>query len=229
MLWLLPAALALSFGAYQTAAGERRWAASNAILFYVSLIFFIVSQAGQRAFVGSETSLLGYFVAGLALLAAGEALTAWWSKAQARWAQAAPPLAAASFALGFDVLRPDAYSYVPAAILGALVLVAAWRVYGMLARGLKRKQPRWPLAASVAAFAVMIYAGAFKTMDRGWLLPWSYLAAVGALVWAAVQLRAAAVGLLRRKAPPAWLLGLLGQLAVAMMVLAAWFVYRAFL
>lgn len=229
MLWLLPAALAFGFGAYQFSHGEKRWAASNAILFYVSLVFFIVSQAGTHAFVGSETNLLGYFVAGLILLALGEGLAAWGSKQRARWAQAALPLAAVSFALGFDVFRPDDYSYVPAAILLAVVVIVAYRVYVSLAAGLKKKQTRWPVLATVTALASMVFAATFKTIDRGWLMPWAYMASVGALLIAVAQLRAAVERLLRRKAPAAWLLAALTQLGVALMVVGAWFVYQQFL
>jgi hypothetical protein len=229
MLWLLPAGLALAFGTYQRSLGEKRWSASNAILFYIALILFIVSQAGRNAFVGRETAFLGYFVAGLALLAAAEGLATWGGKRRQGLAQAGAPLAALSFALGFDVLRPDDYSYAPAAILAVFVAIVAWRTYRMLAAASKRKKGRWPLAAGVSAVGLMVFAATFKVMDRGWLLPWSYLAAIGALLFAAAQLRQAAADLKKSKAPAVWLLWLFTQLGVAMMVLAAWFVYKDFL
>lgn len=227
MLWLLPAILALGFGAYQRRADERRWAASNAILFYLSLIIFMLAQAGVSAFQGSETSLLGYFVGGLALLAAGEGLAAWGNKRQAAWAAVAPPLAAGSFALGFDVLLPDEYSYIPAAILLVMVVLVAARAYIYLSAN--SKEPPAGLGVSVLAFALMIFAGTYKTMDRSWQLPWAYMASAGVLAFATAHLRAAAERWVKRKAPAAWLLALLAQLGVALMVVAAWFVYRDYL
>jgi len=104
MIWLIAAMLA--FGA---SVGAQRSKADRPGLigrlgFYVALVGWIWSEAGQQAFIGNETSLLGWFVIGLVLFAAGEA-TGLLGKGLGAWSLAAAALAALSFAAGFDVLR----------------------------------------------------------------------------------------------------------------------------
>ena len=231
MIWLIAAMLA--FGA---SVGAQRSKADRPGLigrlgFYVALVGWIWSEAGQQAFIGNETSLLGWFVIGLVLFAAGEA-TGLLGKGLGAWSLAVAALAALSFAAGFDVLRPDEYALVPAVLLGAMVLSVAARAYLQLAKALGRKvstEERAALGLYALAMAVMLYAAVFKVIDRGWALPWAYLAGGGALVFAASQLWMGSEEILRAKGAPAWVrMGAinLGQL---MMVVAALSVYREFL
>ncbi|MEX1247118.1 MAG: hypothetical protein WEA61_01435 [Anaerolineales bacterium] len=232
MTLLLGAAIvAWGFGAWAEARKARLGARLGRLAFYAALLLWVWLQAGEKAFRGSETSLLGWFIFGLAVLALSEVLEEWGGVLR-RWCAAGVPMAAILFALGFDVLRPDAYSYVPAALLGLLVLAVAVRAYLRLASGLKRKAPRQAqlgLALYVAAVGVMVYAAVFKVIDRGWALPWAYMAAGGALLFGTGQLWMGWGKLLRSKTVPGWLRQAAMDLGVLLMVAAAFFVYEAFL
>lgn len=240
-----------------------------AALFYGALIAWILLEGGLRVFGGGEAGLLGWFVAGLALsllgfffknrflpLRGGRRPT-WQSPTLSA---AAVPLAAVCYALGFDVLRPDAYSYVPAAILGALVLIVAFQAFLRLAPTRKRtkltrfRDPKskirnqqskillnsrtFQLALYILTIAVLVYSATFKVIDRGWLLPWSYMAAAGGILFALAQLWSA-LGLGSRSsrkgsAPtfiphPSSFIPAVMRLGELLMVVSAFFVYREFL
>jgi hypothetical protein len=145
---------------------------------------------------------------------------------------AAVALAALSFAAGFDVLRPDDYALVPGLLVGAMVVSVGARAYVQFSKALGNKGytiVRVALGLYMLALTVMVYSAVFKVIDRGWALPWAYLAGGGALVFAAGQLWLGSEKLLRAKGAPAWMqrgaMGM-GQL---MMVVAAVFVYKEFL
>jgi hypothetical protein len=231
MLWLVIAIIALAVSVLSQFRAYPRWQKASVAAFDAALILWILSQAGVRVFRGSETSLLGYFVVGLAILAAGE-LMAGWTWARAVLAQAATPLAALAFALGFDVLRPDAYSYIPAAIVGAMVLIVAWRAYSRLVEGNRKKSKKGNLAGLllyVLAVAVLLYSAVFKMIDRGWAPQWAYLASGGALMFASSQLWLGWETILKQKRTPSWVREGAMNLGILMMVISALFVYREFL
>ncbi len=230
MLWLVAAIVALFISVASQLRKSAVWQKSSILAFYLLLIAWIVTEAGLQAFRGSETSLLGFFVAGLAILAAGE-LLARRGGARAGWSQAAAPLAAVAFAFGFDVLHPDEYSFVPAIFVALLVLAVAWRAYARLATGGKKKKAtaKATLLLYVLAVALLVYSAVFKMIDRGWLLPWAYLASAGALLFAAVQLWLGWEKVLKQKRAPDWLRDGAARLGILMMAVAAFFVYRQFL
>jgi hypothetical protein len=231
MIWL-PVSLAAFAAAVWATARRARWAPAAGAAGYLALALFIWVQAGAQAFSGSETSLLGFFVGGLVLLAAGEAIAGWGSKRLAAWALAAAPLAALKFSFGFDILRPDPYATIPAAILAAVFAIVAVQAYFRLGVGIKKKTPgaqRWLLAGYVAAVAILLYAALYKTIDRGWLLPTAYGAGTGAVLFAIAQLWLGWERVLRKPAAPAWAQRAALYAGVVLMTVAAFFVYREFL
>lgn len=232
VLGLAVAAMAASAWA---AADERRGLAHGAAAAAYGLLgLWVVGQAGVRAFSGSESHLMGYFVIGLAALAAGELAAGW---AGAEWAARAPaatPLAALLFALGFDVLRPDAYAYVPAVILAVLVLAVAAQASRRLATAKRGRRNPSPAQVQwrnlyIVCIGVLLYAALFKTVDRGWPMFSAYAAAGGSLLLAVAQLWWAWSVLLRKQVAAPWLRRLALQAGVLLMVVGAFFVYREFI
>jgi hypothetical protein len=228
LIWLIVALVALA--GEGVLLSRRNWNASRwaAIALYTPLAVMIVATAGAAAFGGSETGLLGWFVFGLAAVAVGTALAM--NESSERRSRIAVPIAAAMFALGLDVTRPDEYSYVPAAILAVMVVAVVWKAHAKLAP-LNGKNPpavdRIGLAVKIAVIGVFVFAGIYKVIDRNWPLPWSYMAAGGALLFAGAQLRLGWERL-RRKSPPA-LWAWLSDAAVVLVVTAGYFIYIAFL
>jgi len=231
MIWLVVAILALVASVMAQRGKADQLALVGRLVFFLALMLWILSEAGDRAFQGSETSLLGWFVIGLALFSAGE-IVGYLGRGLGGLSLAGVALAALSFAAGFDVLRPDDYALVPALLVGAMVVSVAARAFVQFAKALRKKGytiGRVALGLYMLALTVMVYSAVFKVIDRGWALPWAYLAGGGALVFAAGQLWSGTEKLLMAKGAPEWVqrgaMGL-GQL---MMVVAAVFVYREFL
>ena len=106
-------------------------------LFYGGLIAWFWLEAGNKAFDSGEPGLMGWFIIGSALFLIGELLPVL-REETAGWALAAQGLAAGTFALGFDIFRPDDYSYVPGAILGVLTLMVGLQAHLSLSRGMKK-------------------------------------------------------------------------------------------
>ena len=237
MAWWLVLALAaaaMAAGAWAAANERRSLAHGAAVAAYVLMALWVVGQAGGRAFSGSESHLLGYFVVGLGILAAGELAAGWGSPEWAARAPAATPLAALLFALGFDFLRPDAYAYVPAAIIALLVLAVAGQASRRLATA--KSGRRNPSVAQVqwrnlyiVCIGVLLYAALFKLMDRDWLMPYAYAAAGGSLLLAVAQLWWAWSVVLSKELAAPWLRRLALQAGVLLMVAAAFFVYVEFI
>lgn len=232
VLGLAAAAMATSAWA---AADERRGLAHGAAAAaYGLLALWIVGQAGSHALSGSESHLMGYFVIGLAGLAAGELAAGW---AGAEWvarAPAATPLAALLFALGFDLLRPDDYAYVPAAILAVLVLAVAAQASRRLATAKRGRRNPSPAQVQwrnlyIVCIGVLLYAALFKMVDRGWPMFSAYAAAGGSLLLAVAQLWWGWSVLLRQQVVAPWLRRLALQAGVLLMVVGAFFVYREFI
>ncbi len=234
--WLvLGSALAAIAASAWGAAGERRGLAhAGAAAAYLLLAGWIMGQAGANAFSGTESHLLGYFVAGLAVLAAGELAAGWGDKALAARAPAATPAAAVLFALGFDFLRPDAYAYVPAAILALLVLAVAGQASRRLATAKSGRRNPSPAQVQwrnlyIVCIGLLVYSALYKTVDRGWLMPYAYAAAAGSLLLAVAQLWWAWGMLLRTQLAAPWLRRLALQAGVLLMVVGAFMVYREFI
>ncbi len=200
------------------------------LLFYGGLIAWFWFEAGRKAFGSGESRLMGWFMIGLALFWIAELLPIW-GAGTATWALTAQGLAAGAFALGFDVFRPDAYSYVPGAILGALTLLVGVQAYARLSAGMKKASAleRVLLGLYVFAITVLVYSATAKTIDRGWALPWAYLASSGALLFAAGQVWMGWGMVLKKKVAAPWVQAAAINVGQLMMVVAAFFVYREFL
>ncbi len=228
MIWLIVALVALAAEGAALWRGAWPTARVAAMATYAALAVMIVATAGAQAFGGGESGLLGWFVLGLLALIAGTALAM--NASGERRSRIAVPIAAAFFALGLDVFRPDDYATVPALILGVMVAAVVWKAHATLAPLNGKKPPtvdRVGLAVKIAVVGVLVFAGIYKVMDRGWPLPWSYMAAGGALLFAGAQLRLGWERLRRKAAPAIWVW--LSDAAVASIVVASYFIYIAFL
>lgn len=228
------AAVAMAAGAWAAAHERRSLAHGAAAAAYVLLAAWVLGQAGGRAFSGSESHLLGYFVVGLGILAAGELVAGWASPEWAARAPAATPLAAVLFALGFDFLRPDAYAYVPAAIMALLVLAVAGQASRRLATAKRGRRNPSPAQVQwrnlyIVCIGLLLYAALYKTMDRGWPMLSAYAVAGGSLLLAVAQLWWAWSVVLRQELAAPWLRRLTLQAGVLLMVAGAFLVYVEFI
>lgn len=225
MIWLLLAAILIGLSAYTTQRELAAWQAYGATGAYVALMLWLYSQAGGQIFTGGgEERLLGYFFVALLLGLAGELLAHYGVVRLAAWMPAA---AALLYALGLDVFRPDAYSYVPAAIVAALVLALALRAFQRF-----RAAGKFPAAAvllQVAAFGLLLYAAIFKQIDRTWPLAQSYLLDAGALLFVASTLWRGWEQVFGERRVPGWAAQAVGLLGQGAMVVAAFIHYRVFL
>lgn len=242
MLWWILLALAvaaITAGAWGAGAlddeTERRGVAhAAAVALYLLLAVWIVGQAGARAFIGSESHHLGYFVAGLVVLAAGEWTSGWSSAAVAAWAPAATAIAAVMFALGFKVFEMHPYAPVPAVILIVLVLVVMVQASRRLAAAktgrskASANQVQWR-NVYISAIGLLVYAAFYKLIDRGWPMASAYSAAIGALAFTVAQLWWGHSAVLRQELAAPWLRRLALQAGVLLMVVGAFFVYQGFI
>ena len=199
-------------------------------LFYSGLIAWFWLEAGNKAFGSGEPGLMGWFIIGSVLFLIGELLPVL-QEETASWALAAWGLAAGAFALGFDIFRPDDYSYVPGAILGVLTLLVALQAYFSLSTGIKKSAgfDRVLLAIYIFAITALVYAAIAKSIDRGWALPWAYMASGGALLFAAGQAWMGWEDILKKKVAAPWVQVAAINVGQLMMVVAAFFVYKEFL
>ncbi|MEX2144042.1 MAG: hypothetical protein WD740_05555 [Anaerolineales bacterium] len=231
MTWLIVASLAYLFS---VASLKRSWelmALLGRMSFYLTLALWIWFEAGEQAFKGSETSLLGWFIIGLALFLAGDVINHLGGKLAAL-ALVPIALAALAFALGFDIIQPDQYALVPGVLLAVLVASVAVRAFLQMTVGLKKQgkyRTRLGLGMYAAAMAVLVFAGVFKMVDRGWPLLWAYSAGGGALAFAAGQLWQGWERMLGKQTVPAWMQVGTVNLGQLMMVAGAMFVYKEFL
>jgi hypothetical protein len=226
MIWLIIA----SVGLFTKLIGDHRTNRLIEIMgsfpFYLSLIAWFWLEADSKAFSSGESGLLGWFIIGLILFLIAELLPI--LKNSSRVMQG---LAAVAFALGFDVFRPDDYSYVPGAILGVLVLAVAVQAYLRLARENKKtiSANRIALAVYILSIGLLLYAATSKTIDRGWALPWAYLASVGAFLFAAGQVWVGWGTILKKNVTTPWVQIAAINVGQLLMSGAAFFVYREFL
>ncbi|MCW5877088.1 MAG: hypothetical protein KIS85_09465 [Anaerolineales bacterium] len=229
MIFLLAGVVALGVAAWWERAEAARPAVLARLGLYAALAAWIWAEVGDRAFRGQETSLLGLFIFGLGMLALAEILEQWGGPLQSA-AGIGVPLMALCFALGFDVLRPDEYAAMPSGILRIGVALVAWQAHRALVRSASKESGLRPgLLAHIITLAVLVYAGTYKMMDRGWAMPWAYMAAGGALLAAASQMWRGWGMVFGREPLPPWLQRLAFGAAVALMTASAVFVYREFL
>jgi hypothetical protein len=225
VIWLPLAAALIAASAYAAQRGMAAWRAYAAAGAYAALLIWLYSQAGSEIFSGGgEERFLGFFFVALILGLAGVLLAHFGLGRLAAWLA---PLAALLYALGLDVFRPDAYSYVPAAIVAALMLALAWRTLRRFSAA--GGAPAWAVGLQVAAFGLLLYAAVFKQIDRTWPLAQSYLLDAGAFLLVASALWEGWERVFGERRVAAWApvaAGLLGQGA---MVVAAFIHYRVFL
>ena len=159
------------------------------IAFFAVLIVWLWVSADLPKLGNGEEGLLLWFAYGLGAAVVGELLQQF--KLWMPWSYVAFPLTALLFAMGLDVFRPNAYAYAPAAVLTIMVSLVAARLAQRLIPNMKNRGWSVNLVAMMLytlSVAIMLFAAFFKLMDRNWLLPWSYLLASGALLWALSQL-----------------------------------------
>lgn len=195
--------------------------------FAVSLLVWFWLSARPLSLPGGDAALLRWFAWGLGLFAIAEVLRL--TPPSPSWVGALPPLSALLYALGLDILRPDAYAFVPAILIAALVLLVALRVLLQLRGRLKVGLPQVMAALGVLSNAALVYVAMYKLLDRGWQLPWSYIVAAGAFAFALAQLWIAGKNVLARPtpAPAAILLSMLaGHFFI---IVAAFYHYQQFL
>jgi hypothetical protein len=225
VIWLLLTAVLIAASAYAAQRDMAAWRAYAAAGAYAALLIWLYSQAGMQVFgSGGEDRFLGYFFLALILGLVGMLLAHFGLGRLAAWL---PPLAALLYALGLDVFRPDAYSYVPAAIVAALVLALAWQAFRRFISGIDA--PVWAVGLQVAAFGMLLYAAVFKQIDRTWPLAQSYLLDAGVFLFVASALWDGWERVFGERRVAAWApvaAVLLGQGA---MVVAAFIHYRVFL
>jgi len=230
MTWLVVASVGLIAKVGRETKKKTALWACGLLLFYGALIALFWLEAGERAFRGSETGLIGWFIIGPALFLVSELLLVLRTETNG-WALAAQGLAAGAFALGFDLFRPDDYSFVPGAILVALILVVAMQAYLRMSAGMKNSGSsfRVLLALYVVSIAGLVYASAAKVIDRGWALPVAYAAGAGALLFAAGQVWMGWEMVQKKKIVAPWVRAAAINLGQLLMVVAAFFVYNEFL
>jgi hypothetical protein len=225
VIWLLLAAVLIAASAYAAQRDMADWRTYAAAGAYSALLIWLYSQAGMQIFdSGGEDRFLGYFFLALILGLAGVLLAHFGVGRLAAWL---PPLAALLYALGMDVFRPDAYAYVPAAIVAALMLALAWQAFRRFSVG--GATPAWAVGLPVVAFGLLLYAAVFKQIDRTWPLAQSYLLDAGVFLFVASALWDGWERVFGQRRVAAWAplaAGLFGQGA---MVVAAFIHYREFL
>ena len=173
-------------------ASYKNWSGIEAvsrIAFFAILLAWLWTSADLPSLGSGEEGLLLWIAYGIGLALLGEVLQV--TKLGAHWSNATYPLSAIFVAIGLDVFRPNAYAYTPAAIIAVLVGLVSFRVIQQLFRSLQKREGggyKPILAIYALCVALMLYAAFFKLMDRNWLLPWSYIMAVGALLFALSQL-----------------------------------------
>jgi hypothetical protein len=147
------------------------------------------TQSDFLSLGSGEEGLLKWVGIGLALALVGEIVQR--SKMQRKFAQRFTPAIAVFFAMGLDVFRPSEYAYAPATMLAIFVALvtgrAAWRIVRDI-KGSEGSGQRLAVLIQIIAQGLLLFAAFFKLMDRNWLLPWSYLIAIGALLFAVAQL-----------------------------------------
>jgi len=167
----------------------EKWKKYFDTAFLFALLFWLVSQVDLFDLGGDEEALLQWFAIALVILIINKLWQAFYF-INSHGSFTLEALAAFSYALGLDVFRPDAYARIPAGIIGFLVLIVAMRAgKRMLAHKNQRIGFRNIfIVLQVIAFALMLYASFYKLLDRVWLLPWSYLMALGALSFCLSQI-----------------------------------------
>lgn len=224
MIWLILAIILVLVSIVAEARRMPRWPHAAGAAAFACLVIWLWVAFGTAILSNSEQGRIQGFFLGALLAMIGEILIL---NGRGRIALALIPLAALTYATGLDVLRPDEYGYVPAAIIGLLVLLVVGRAFLVLNKSGKANS--FALAAHALALAVMVYAALYKLIDRGWELTWAYSVAAGALLFADAQLWLGWGELRGRRSVPAWLQSAAYLGGQALMIMAAGFHYQAFL
>lgn len=224
MIWIILAIVLILVSVVAEARRIPRWPHAAAAAAFALLAFWLWSEFGTAFLSSSEESRSQGFFLGALLAMVGEILIL---AGRGRVAMAVAPMAALAYATGLDVLRPDEYAYLPAAIVGVLVLFVVGRAFLVLNKAGKANSIA--LAAHSLAMAIMVYAALYKLMDRGWEPPWAFSVAAGALLFADAQLWLGWGELLGRRTVPAWVQSLAYLGGQALMIVAAGYHYMAFL
>ena len=153
--------------------------------FLLSLLLWLAAQVDLINLGVDEESLLQWFAIGLLFLIIKKTGHLFFAISPT-WSLALDGTAAFSYALGFHVFRPDAYAKIPASIMAFLVLILAIRAGKRLI--VKDNPKAIFIIMQIAVFALMLYASFYKIMDRVWQLPWSYMVAIGAILFSLSQL-----------------------------------------
>lgn len=167
----------------------EKWKSYFEFAIPLALIFWLMSLVDLFSLGSQEESLLQWFAIGLAFIFIAKIGRAF-SMIKDYWSYGLEALAAFSYAIGFDVFRPDAYARIPAILIALLILLLAIRVgKRILDRENSNAFPKKLFVLlQIVAFALMLYSSIYKLMDRTWSLPWSYLVAVGAFLFILAQL-----------------------------------------
>lgn len=224
MIWLLLAPLSVLISVLAEQRRIQRYAHAAAAAVFVFLGLWLLDDIGTRLFGGGEVGLLKWVFLAIALGLLGELLIL---VGRGEVALHLIPTAALAYALGLDVLRPDQYAYLPAAIIGGMVLLVGLRAFLALRMG-GVAHPLL-LGAHTLAMLILVYAALYKLIDRGWALPWAYAVSAGALLYAAAHLWLGWAELRGRARVPAWAVSTAYLGGQALMVVAAFFHYRSFL
>ncbi len=188
MIWMFLSVLSLLVSWWAIAGKNSKFNSIFSLGALVGLFAWLASQTNLLELGTDEESLMLWFAVGLLFLIAN-GLARFFS-VPASFGVFLKSAAAFSYALGLDVFRPDAYALVPAGIIAIMVILVGGRAASRLLRSKKdfRGIDKAAIIISTSVFSLLLYASFYKLLDRGWLLPWSYLVAIGALLFALSQL-----------------------------------------
>ena len=153
----------------------------------LSLLIWLMNQVDLLNLGTGEERLLQWFGTALVFLIVEKTMHAFLAF-PLTWSYILISLAAFSFAMGFDVFRPDDYAIIPAGIMAILVLMVLIRAGLLLLNNKHSKENATFIIFQLAINALMLYASFYKLMDRSWALPWSYLVAAGTILFFLSQL-----------------------------------------
>ncbi len=188
MIWFLISVISLLISWWALAASNSKLRSIFSLGALIGLLLWLDSLVELTKLGQDEEALLLWFAIGLIILIVNA--VAHFFDIPSSWDYILKSASAFSYALGLDVFRPDSYALIPAAIIALMVILVGTRAVMRLLRS--NKIPSWinqvAILSSTTIFSLMLYASFYKLLDRGWLLPWSYLAALGALLFVLSQL-----------------------------------------
>lgn len=188
MLWMILSVFSLLISWWALAVNNSKIHMFFSLGALIALFSWFASQVNLLKLGQGEESLLLWFAVGLLFLIVNAAATIF--SVSSLWGNILKTVAAFSYALGLDVFRPDAFALIPAGIIGLMVILVGGRAASRLLRSknISREIDKVAILISTSAFSLMLYASFYKLLDRGWQLPWSFMVAIGALLFALSQL-----------------------------------------